>query len=75
MKHKRYYIAYGSNLSVDQMAGRCPDARIAGMAVLQDWKLVFKIHADIIPCEGRVVLVLVMEYLPPKRTLNSMMWN
>ena len=75
MKHKRYSIAYGSNISVEQMAVRCPDAKIAGMAVLQDWKLVFKIHADIIPCEGRVVPVLVMEYLPPKRTLNSMMWN
>ena len=61
MKGKRYYIAYGSNLSVEQMAVRCPDAKIAGMAALKDWKLVFKIHADIEPCEGRVVPVLVWE--------------
>ena len=36
MKKKRYYIAYGSNLSVEQMAIRCPDAKIAGMAALKD---------------------------------------
>ena len=58
---KRYYIAYGSNLSVEQMAHRCPDAKIAGMAVLKGWRLCFKIHADIEPCEGRVVPVLVWE--------------
>ena len=61
MSQKRYYIAYGSNLSVEQMAVRCPNAKIAGMAVLQDWKLVFTIHADIVPCQGRVVPVLVWE--------------
>ena len=32
MSEKRsYYIAYGSNLSEEQMAYRCPDARITGM--------------------------------------------
>ncbi len=30
MSKMKYYIAYGSNLSVEQMAHRCPDARIAG---------------------------------------------
>ena len=55
------YIAYGSNLSVEQMAIRCPEAKIAGMAVLQDWKLAFKIHATIEPCPGRVVPVLIWE--------------
>ena len=61
MKRKTYYIAYGSNLSVEQMAVRCPDAKIVGMAALKDWKLVFKFHADIVPCEGRVVPVLIWE--------------
>ncbi len=60
-KEKRYYIAYGSNLSVEQMAHRCPSAKIVGMAYLQDWKLVFKYHATIEPCEGRVVPVLIWE--------------
>ena len=31
---KRYYIAYGSNLSREQMAFRTPDAKIAGTAIL-----------------------------------------
>lgn len=39
MKNKKYYIAYGSNLSVEQMAYRCPDAKIAGQAVLAGWEL------------------------------------
>lgn len=58
---KRYYIAYGSNLSVAQMAHRCPEAKVAGMAALKDWKLVFRTHATIEPCEGRVVPVLIWE--------------
>lgn len=31
---KRYYIAYGSNLSTEQMAFRTPDAKIIGRAIL-----------------------------------------
>ena len=59
--NKRYYIAYGSNLSVAQMAHRCPDAKVVGMAAIMDWKLVFRVHANIEPCEGRVVPVLIWE--------------
>ena len=59
--NKRYYISYGSNLSVEQMAHRCPDAKIVGMAAIKDWKLVFRVHANIEPCEGRVVPVLIWE--------------
>ena len=58
---KKYYIAYGSNLSVEQMAHRCPDATVAGMAAVPDWKLVFRVHATIEPAEGRVVPVLIWE--------------
>ena len=61
MKRKRYYIAYGSNLSEEQMKVRCPDARPAGMAVLWDMKLVFRFHATIEPCIGETVPVLVWE--------------
>ena len=55
------YIAYGSNLSVEQMAFRCPEAKIIGMAAIQDWKLVFRTHATIEPAAGRVVPVLIWE--------------
>ena len=61
MSEKRYYIAYGSNLSVEQMAHRCPDARVVGKAELTDWRLVFKVHADIVPSKGSAVPVLVWE--------------
>ncbi|MBQ1491264.1 MAG: gamma-glutamylcyclotransferase [Blautia sp.] len=53
------YLAYGSNLSVKQMALRCPDAEIVGKAIIPDWRLVFKLHADIIPEKGSYVPVLV----------------
>ena len=39
---KRYYIAYGSNLNVEQMAFRCPHATILGTAELKGWELLFK---------------------------------
>ena len=39
---KKYYIAYGSNLNVEQMRYRCPDARIIGTSVISDYQLLFK---------------------------------
>lgn len=42
MTDKRYYIAYGSNLNVQQMRWRCPGARIIGTSELQDYRLLFK---------------------------------
>lgn len=38
----RYYIAYGSNLNVEQMASRCPDAEIVGTGTLKNMRLWFK---------------------------------
>ena len=38
----RYYIAYGSNLNVQQMNRRCPGAKIAGTAVIRNYELLFK---------------------------------
>lgn len=38
----RYYLAYGSNLSVHQMFRRCPDAVYVGTAVLRDMRLLFR---------------------------------
>ena len=34
---KKYYLAYGSNLNVAQMQFRCPDAVVAGTAVIPDY--------------------------------------
>ena len=57
----RYYIAYGSNLSVEQMTHRTTDAKIVGTATLQGWRLLFKGCATIEPKEGREVPVLIWE--------------
>lgn len=39
---KRYYLAYGSNLNIEQMRYRCPSARIIGTAVIEGYQLLFK---------------------------------
>ena len=55
------YLAYGSNLSIDQMSVRCPDANIIGKGVLRDWRLLFRQCATIEKCKGYYVPVLVWE--------------
>lgn len=42
------YIAYGSNMNLQQMAYRCPNSKIVGNGELHGWKLVFNVHADVI---------------------------
>ena len=61
MKNKKYYIAYGSNLSVEQMAHRCPGATIAGQAVLVGWELLFRGCATIAPNPKKNTPVLVWD--------------
>ena len=63
---KRYYIAYGSNLNVQQMQMRCPHAKVAGTAILEGWELLFKgsktgSYLTIEKCDGGVVPVAVWE--------------
>lgn len=61
---KRYYIAYGSNLNIRQMMVRCPDARVAGTSVIENYQLLFKgsktgSYLTIEPKEGCSVPVAV----------------
>ncbi len=39
---KKYYLAYGSNLNVEQMKHRCPDAKPIGTAWIHGYQLLFK---------------------------------
>ena len=55
----RYYLAYGSNLSVEQMKVRTPDAVIVGTGMLEEWRLLFRQFATIRKCRGYSVPVLV----------------
>ena len=38
----KFYLAYGSNLNVQQMRFRCPDAKVVGTAEIKDYQLLFK---------------------------------
>lgn len=49
-----YYFAYGMNTNLDEMAQRCPAAQDMGVGYLQDHKMIFKYHADMVPEAGHV---------------------
>lgn len=67
--YKKYYLAYGSNLNVEQMSARCPGARPVGTATLDGYRLVFRgsktgSYLTIEPCLGASVPVGVWEVTP-----------
>ena len=41
------YIAYGSNMVQEQMAVRCPDARLIGTGYISGARLEFYLHATV----------------------------
>lgn len=66
---KRLYIAYGSNLNLQQMNYRCPTATVVGKSELTGYKLIFKgaptnAYATIEENEGSTVPVLVWDIKP-----------
>lgn len=54
-----FYIAYGSNLSSEQMEVRTPDAVIIGTGILENWRLLFRRYATIEKNKGYSVPVLI----------------
>lgn len=66
---KKYYLAYGSNLNLRQMALRCPTAKPVGTAVIKDYELLFKgsktgAYLTIEPKSGAEVPVAVWSVEP-----------
>lgn len=67
---KRLYFAYGSNMNLDQMEFRCPEARVAGTVRLEDFRLAFCGNATgcgvatILPEEGSHVDGVLWEITP-----------
>lgn len=59
-------FAYGSNMNPDQMSGRCPSSRVAGIARLDDHA--FRINgrgvATVVPTSGRSVHGVLWELTP-----------
>jgi hypothetical protein len=63
---RKLYIAYGSNLHKEQMAFRCPGAKVKYTGIVENYALVYRgsktgAYATIIPCEGEHVPVAVWE--------------
>lgn len=65
----RYFTAYGVGVSRTEMAKRYPTAKLLGMSVLKNYRLLFRgshaaALANIEPMKGRAVPVLVWEITP-----------
>ena len=65
----KFYLAYGSNLNLEQMKSRCPYAVPLGTAELSGYRLLFKggrdsAFATVEPFEGGSVPVLLWEITP-----------
>ena len=64
------YFAYGSNINLNQMAVRCPDAKVVEPAVLENYELLFRGNgssfgvATIRPKEGCQVHGLLWKLTP-----------
>lgn len=41
-KKRKLYCAYGSNLCIEQMTRRCPNAKVAGAGIVEGYKLKFR---------------------------------
>jgi hypothetical protein len=65
----KFYVAYGSNLNVEQMALRCPDASIVAKGIIPDYVLKYRgsktgAYATIVREKGKHVPVVVWRISP-----------
>lgn len=64
-KKVKLYIAYGSNMNLEQMSHRCPKAKVVGTGILKDYKLTFRGRykgvANIEPCKDKAVPIVLWE--------------
>ncbi len=61
MSKKQLYIAYGSNINLEQMAYRCPNSKVVGTSEIKGYELEFRGVATIVPKENASVPVLIWE--------------
>lgn len=61
MSKKQLYIAYGSNINLEQMAFRCPHSSVVVTSEIKDFELEFRGVATIVPKKGATVPVLIWE--------------
>ena len=65
----KLYVAYGSNLNIEQMDYRCPDATIVGKGIIPDYVLKYRgsktgAYATIVREKGKHVPVVVWKISP-----------
>ena len=64
----KIYAAYGSNMNLDQMTYRCPNAKVVGKGKVRNYKLTFRgINngvANIERSQGRIVPIVLWEITP-----------
>lgn len=61
MSKKQLYIAYGSNINLEQMAYRCPHSKVVGTSEIKNFELEFRGVATIVSKENASVPVLIWE--------------
>lgn len=61
---KTLYLAYGSNINLEQMQFRCPTAKRVDTAMLNGYELEFRGVATIVPKQDSAVPVLLWELEP-----------
>ena len=61
MEYRRLYIAYGSNINLDQMANRCTNSKVIGKEMLKGYELEFRGVATIVPNDKSEVPILIWE--------------
>lgn len=69
MNKDKLYIAYGSNLNLNQMSYRCPTAELIGTSEIKDYELLFRGRrksavATVEPLVGSTVPVLLWKICP-----------
>lgn len=61
MEYRRLYIAYGSNINLEQMSNRCPNSKVIGKEMLKGYELEFRGVATIVPNDKSEVPILIWE--------------
>ena len=63
MLSEKLYFAYGSNMNLNQMAFRCPEAEVVGVVRVDDYRLTF--------CGSREAMLTVSSGAFPKQMKST----
>ena len=70
VEYVKLYVAYGSNMDLNQMVFRCPNSRYYGTGVIEDYRLMYKSrYATIEPEKDYKVPVVIFEISKADETM------